>query len=1298
MTHGLRSEQLRETQANQGSQVQQGEVGQLVRGGDVPSQKPIAAWVFLLLMTAGPAVLAQTEVGSRVTLPLNESRLVRLERNTHPLARREFDRGAALATLRLERMRLVLTRSAQQEADLRALLEAQQDHSSPSFHQWLTPDQFGQRFGPSDADIQAVTSWLSSYGFQVNRVAPGRTAIEFSGTAGQVLSAFHTEIHKYVVKGEEHWANQSDPQIPAALAPVVAGVATLHNFRAKPLHVSPSQTATAAGARSATSTSPEYNLGSDVHGVSPADFATIYKVKSLYNSGINGTGVVIGILGIDNISLQDVQDFRSVFGLPPTAPQVIVDGTDVDFLANDGDNDEEGILDVEWSGAVAPGATLKFIIAASTDVSDGLDLAEQYAVDNNAADILTESFEYCESDMTSAQQMHTNALRQQAAAQGITWVVGSGDEGSYCESTIGNLGQLSVNGFASSPYVVAVGGTEFSPTTNTLAFWSSTNNTTTLSSALSYIPEVGWNDSCSPTQCGSADAIISASGGGVSSFYSKPAWQTGITGIPDDGFRDIPDVSLVGSPQGAPYLLCYQASCETPTIGSGSFQPIGGTSASTQAFGGVMALIVQKYKSRQGQANYVLYRLAAAEQYSQCVAYTPLDISSLPAPNCVFNDITMGNNAVPGEPGYGKATANYQAGVGYDLVTGLGSLDVTQLANQWNSIAFTPTSTSLSLAPTTLVHGSPATLNVSVTPGSGTGVPTGDVALLSSSGLAGGLFTLNNGSVSSTASALPGGTYPLTARYSGDTTFSASVSAPVSLTVTPEPITATVGAIFDGSVPGAFYSGGAYGTTALLLRADVAGLSGAGFPTGAVTFLDNGSPIGGVGQMDSQGHAISANSSVVLPVGLNVLIAQYSGDASFQPGLSVPALISIAKASTLTGVQSSVTSATVGQAVTLSGTVIAGGSTYGSPQTGTITFLAGQQALGAPVPVTTAMDNNSGLVTGTASLVTSTLPTGTTLITAAYSGDVNYAASTSAPWTLNVTTATPSCNVINFTADPNPISLYYTTTEASTNLSVLADCYLDIRVGGPAGTLVSGPQSGRWYTGAFPNGNTTYYLQLNGDTTAAGTVQTLPVTVLSGSLPCQVFGFAATPNPIISSTLSGSTTVSGVATCSFEIREGSPQGATLATSSLVSTGNQVASVTTAGSITNGTQFFMVGSASSGGQAPLASVTVQVLNTLPGCDVVQFSANPAIIRALSPVGVTTITTEAGCAFDIRVGGPSGSLFTSGAGYVSAQTGQWVSNGMTFYLQKAGDTTAAGTLQTVSVEVLPSVPIVPSRPPR
>jgi subtilase family serine protease len=434
-----------------------------------------------------------------ITQAVDESQLTVLKGNTHPLARPQFDAGAAPGSLPMQRMLLVLKRSPEQESALRKLIDDQQDKASPDYHKWLTPEGFGKQYGPSDSDVQSVTAWLQSHGFQVASTSKGRTVIEFSGTASQVTEAFHAAIHKYVVNGEEHWANASDPSIPAALAPAVRGVLTLHNF---PRH--PHSTVLGTPVRSTprgtgplplfTFTPPKQ---ATYYGLGPTDFATIYNVLPLWNAGIDGTGQTIAIVGETNIHLSDIEAFRSLFGLPAKDPTIILNGPDPGVAGDE----PEAVLDVSWSGAVAKNATIDLVVSASTETALGVDLSALYIVDNNVAPVMSESYGECEAVLGNSGNAFYNALWQQAAAQGITVLISAGDSGSaVCDdfnSEAAASKGLAVSGFASTPYNVAVGGTDFDQTAATApTYWNATNNATTGASAKSYIPETTWNDSC----------------------------------------------------------------------------------------------------------------------------------------------------------------------------------------------------------------------------------------------------------------------------------------------------------------------------------------------------------------------------------------------------------------------------------------------------------------------------------------------------------------------------------------------------------------------------------------------------------------------------------------------------------------------------------------------------------------------------------------------------------------------------------------------------------------------------------
>jgi subtilase family serine protease len=722
--------------------------------------------LFIFVALTAISVLAQANaVHPLVTQPVDLHDLVTLHGNIHPLARPEFDQGVAPDDLPMERMLLVLQRGADQETALRKLLDDQQAASSPQFHHWLTPVQFGQQFGPTDSDLQAVTGWLTTQGFQVAKVSAGRTVIEFSGSAGLVRQVLGTEIHRFRVNGKDSWANTGDPQIPAALAPVVAGFASLNNFPAKPMH---ENLRTVSRVKSAPKAQPLFTYpvvcpgGADEQCyevlLGPTDFATIYNVLPLWNKSTDGSGVTIAVVGESNINPQDVADFRAMFGLPANSPNVIVNGPDPG-LASD---ETEADLDVEWSGAVAKGATIDLVVSESTEATLGVDLSALYIIDNDLAPIMSESYGVCEAQSGAGGNIFHSALWEQAAAEGITVLMASGDSGSaVCDREDPNFGVfaaqygLSVSGFASTPFNVAVGGTDLNITSSNIAtYFTQTNTPNTNSSALSYIPETSWNDSCaasgsltgctpppSTTYLDDGLYLVAGSGGPSNCInptgtfpnftcrgnYAKPSWQSG-TGVPNDSARDVPDVSLLA----VNYVICQMdangdenSSLTTCNLDAPqpSFQVVGGTSASVQAFAGIIAMVNQVH-GRQGNANYVLYPLAAENSAGCNSSTTPVTNST-----CIFYDVTVGNNSVicqGGSPNCSNTdSASGQYGIlvsgnpsvaaftttpGYDLATGLGSVNVANLVNNWKS-NFTPSTITLALStnPTTnpiaLTHG-----------------------------------------------------------------------------------------------------------------------------------------------------------------------------------------------------------------------------------------------------------------------------------------------------------------------------------------------------------------------------------------------------------------------------------------------------------------------------------------------------------------------------------------------------------------------------------------------------------------
>lgn len=611
--------------------------------------------------------LAHVRPADRVRGRVDEDMLVKVRASRHPLARPEHDAGRVAPDTRMERMQLVLQPDDTQQQALETLLEAQQDPQSPYYHQWLTPEDFGRTFGASENDLRALVGWLEGQGFVVESVPEGRRVLVFSGTASQVEAAFHTEIHAYRVNGALHRANAIDPEIPAALAPVVAGLVSLHDFDAKPLH-----------ARAAAEIGPDFTTGS-AHYVAPADFATVYDLGPLYGSGTDGTGQSIAIAGRSNILLSDIAAFRDRLGLPVNNPTVIVNGPDPGVIS--GGEEGEATLDVEWAGAVARNGAVKFVVSASTNSSDGVALSSQYIVNHNLAPVMSLSFGDCEQAMGTAANQFWNALWQQAAAQGISVFVAAGDSGAAgCDSPSAATatGGPAVNGLCSPPYSTCVGGTQFNDTANPALYWQTTNNATTWASAVNYIPEAAWNESS--TVAGGSG--LWAGGGGASVIYTKPGWQMG-TGVPAANHRYVPDVSLTSA--GHDGYLVYL---------SGQFYAFAGTSAAAPAFAGLATLAVQRQGTRQGNVNPTLYTLASRQASGGAA---------------VFHDTVTGNNSV-------KGVAGYNAGVGYDLATGLGSVDANLLVNSWANGANAVPSFQIS-APSSglaVTQGGAASLKVSV--------------------------------------------------------------------------------------------------------------------------------------------------------------------------------------------------------------------------------------------------------------------------------------------------------------------------------------------------------------------------------------------------------------------------------------------------------------------------------------------------------------------------------------------------------------------------------------------------------
>jgi len=674
-----------------------------------------------------------------ITRPVDSSRLHTLAGNTRPEANAQNDRGKVADTFPLQHMLLQLQRSGERELALKSFIDQQHDSTSPNFHSWLTADQFGQIYGPAPQDIETVSDWLRASGFTVNTVYPSGMLIDFSGTAGQVLTAFGTEIHRLSVNGKDHIANMSDPQIPEALAPVVVGIVSLHDFRPRSMKMP---------------LGPKYSLQNQP--VVPADLATIYDLNAAFAAGYTGEGQTIAVLeDSDLYNTADWYTFRKKLGLStytsgslstinPAPRSGISNCSDPGAITTTG-ADGEATLDAEWASAAAPNAAILVATCADSTTSLGVLFAAENLINgSHPPQIISMSYGYCEAYNGATQNAAYNSAFQQGVAEGVSVFVSAGDEGAAeCDGgqTTATHG-ISVSGMASTPYNVAVGGTDFADSyqhTNS-TYWSSTNSPT-YGSALSYIPEIPWNDSCAGSivavflgfsvgygpngLCGSSIAeqdglflVVAGSGGpsgcatgvpaanfvvgGSCKGHPKPSWQTGVPGIPNDGVRDIPDISLFASNNfwGHYYVYCFTDPNNggAPCTGApDSWAGAGGTSFSSPIMAGIQALVNQKMGGgAQGNPNPVYYKLAASSVAStvfHSITTGDMVVNCSGEINCFGDGFVGRGRATPstefgGNGGLSTSNATYSpayaAASVWNFANGLGSVDAYNLILNWN--------------------------------------------------------------------------------------------------------------------------------------------------------------------------------------------------------------------------------------------------------------------------------------------------------------------------------------------------------------------------------------------------------------------------------------------------------------------------------------------------------------------------------------------------------------------------------------------------------------------------------------
>lgn len=824
---------------------------------------------FAALLSGFSPVEAQGTRGSasaRAVLgpQIDETQTVSLQGHVRPDLTAQRDLGVTEDAKPLQ-LSLLLARTPEQQADLDALLTQQQQPGSPLYHQWLTPQQFGERFGVAQADAAKLTAWLESHGFQVQGLLNNGSMLQFTATAGQVRSTFQTTMHYWNVQGGRYAANAGNPVIPASLASLVTGIHGLSQIPKKPRHGATAQAAYDAqthtwsqvGADSNGMVRPSFSTGGGNYYVTPQDFYTIYHVNPVFNGGNLGAGATIAVVeqsdmqyGSVNGSGQatggDIATFRSLFGVGGTLNMKVMHGAGTVSCSAPGilgGDEGEATLDAEWANALAPSAQLIYM-ACSPFVNNGVISSLTALIDNNIGNVL--SFSYGSSESTAVASDYTlqDTLFQQAAAQGQTVIVSSGDSGSDTrdQNTAGTATSgLNVDVFAASPLVLGAGGTDFADLYDAVdgglaqtTYWGA--NSAHYGNALSYIPETAWNDSCASSilaqykgyspaaYCGLGPSLngfitgdVVAGGGGFSTHYAQPSWQAGTLGMTGTK-RAVPDISMFAANGlwGHALIYCDSSSSSSNCSSTSTFGLAGGTSFVAPALSGVTGLLITATGQPQGVLNPALYALARAQFanpatatacYSNGQTGNTSVTTSLPAASCIFHDVTNSNNDVPCQAGSlncfvssgktygllsttgaGSLNIGFSSGVGYDEATGLGSVDVYNLITKWNQ-AFT-SSTALAASLTSVSPTTSDTLTATVSGGLPAGSGSGAPALLGTVHFAAGATALgscnlsgNSCSINITGSQLATGTNSVTATYAGNGTYPPSTSTPVSITL-----------------------------------------------------------------------------------------------------------------------------------------------------------------------------------------------------------------------------------------------------------------------------------------------------------------------------------------------------------------------------------------------------------------------------------------------------------------------------------------------------------------------------------
>ena len=753
-----------------------------VRSAAVCSAVALCAALPAISQTAAQTAALQP----RLTAPIDNSSRATLTGSRPPRAKAANDIGSVPPTMKLQGISIIFSRTPDQQAALDNLVAAQQNPSSPLYHQWLTPDQFAAQFGVADADLAAVQSWLEQQGFSIDSVSRSRNRIFFSGNAGQVASAFGAPLHYYKGPTETttHFAPSADLSVPAALSSSVLAITNLSDFRPRS-HLK---------LRGPKGSQPRFTSGeTGNHYLTPGDVATIYDITPAYNSGYTGSNQSLAIVGQSAISLTDISNFQTAVGIAGKTPIITLvpnSGASEVYAA---DSDEaESDLDLEYSSTIAKGAQVYFVYVGNSrnySVTNSL----EYAIDQKIAPVISTSYGECEAAEGQSGYNELNSYLAQAATQGQTVVAAAGDNGSsdcYGEKgfTTAEQEALAVDFPASSQYVTGMGGTEF-PAADIVSgnntYFAAETTTDIINSALSYIPEQVWNDDSLASE--DPAEPLSAGAGGVSIFTPRPSWQTGTIGgvaLPaSGGYRMVPDIALTASPTYAPFAFCtsdttfwatgQKASCNDGLrdAATGDLTVGGGTSFDAPTFAGLVAVINQAkgYTTGQGVVNSTLYSLAA-----NTTTYAS-----------AFHDITSGGNECSAGATYcgtGPQTTDYVSTVGYDEASGLGSINFYNLLTAWPVSSGTSPSTYASSTTLTAPTSTPAvgatdviTITVASASTGSTAVPTGSVSVAVNGTVVNADAPLTNGVASYSFFSPTAGSYVITATYSGNSTYASSI-------------------------------------------------------------------------------------------------------------------------------------------------------------------------------------------------------------------------------------------------------------------------------------------------------------------------------------------------------------------------------------------------------------------------------------------------------------------------------------------------------------------------------------------